>query len=105
VRERRVYQMASGDVNPFIATRAVELTGLYRRRHYRTKKSGNRYWNELLSRVEPVAVTKEAFQMRSAPLFSKGARWLKGFIDEVKPQWGAPSVSAMLEKAKEKLDD
>ncbi|MFZ5468845.1 MAG: SDR family oxidoreductase, partial [Myxococcota bacterium] len=35
--ERRVYQMASGDVNPFIANRSVELVGLYRRRHYRNK--------------------------------------------------------------------
>src|SRR6516165_5947965 len=33
--ERRVYQQASGDSNPFYAPRSVELVGLYRRKHYR----------------------------------------------------------------------
>ncbi|MFZ5470874.1 MAG: AMP-binding protein, partial [Myxococcota bacterium] len=103
--ERRVYQMASGDVNPFIANRSVELVGLYRRRHYRNKTSGNKLWNELLARIEPQSVTKTAFQTRSAPLFVKGAKLLKQVIDDVKPTWGAPTVSALLTRATEKLDD
>ena len=33
--ERRVYQQATGDSAPFIASRAVELVGLYKRRRLR----------------------------------------------------------------------
>lgn len=105
VSERRVYQMASGDVNPFLANRSVELVGLYRRRHYRTKTTGNKFWNELLSRVEPQAVSKSTFQSRSAPLFARGAKLLKSVIEETRPTWGAPNVSALLDRAVEKLDE
>lgn len=102
--ERRVYQQASGDSNPFYASRSVELVGLYRRRHYREKETGNRFLNELLSKLEPRPVSKQEFFLRSAPLFAQGSRWLKKTIDEVKPQWGMPNVSAWLTKQQEKLD-
>jgi long-chain acyl-CoA synthetase len=101
--ERRVYHLASGDSNPFISHRSVELVGLYRRRHYRNRSSGNRLWNQMLSRVEPQAISRHQFRTRSAPLLAKGARLLKGLIEETKPQWGAPRVSAVLERAAEKL--
>ena len=38
----RVYHLASGDVNPFWAPRAVELTALYRRRFFLAREEGNR---------------------------------------------------------------
>ncbi len=104
-RDRRVYHLASGDVNPFIASRSVELTGLYRRRRFRNKQTGNAVWNELMSRLEPQPVSKARFESSSSPLFIRTARALKETIDEVKPKWGAPRVSALLDKAKEKLDD
>jgi long-chain acyl-CoA synthetase len=103
-RERRVYQLASGDLNPFIAQRSVELVGLYRRRHFRRKESGSKFWNELLARVEPQAISRQVFETRSAPLFAKGAKLLKEVIAEVKPRWGAPALSARLDQAVEKLD-
>ena len=101
--ERRVYHLASGDVNPFIAQRSVELVGLYKRRHFRNKKSGNPFWNEVLARIEPQAVSHRAFQTRSAPLVLKGAKALKQIIDEVKPSWGAPKLSALLDRASDRL--
>ncbi len=101
--ERRVYQQASGDSSPFNAQRSVELVSLYRRRHYRAKK-GNRFWNDLMSRIEGRAVGKAEFNAISAPLFSKGSRWLKDTIDELKPTWGAPRLSALMTKASDALD-
>ncbi|HET9451515.1 MAG TPA: SDR family oxidoreductase, partial [Aggregicoccus sp.] len=95
--ERRVYHLASGDVNPFYASRSVELVGLYRRRFYRNKEGGSALMNELKSRLEPQPVTRRAFELRSAPAFVKGARWLKATLDEVKPAWGAPGVQALVE--------
>jgi long-chain acyl-CoA synthetase len=103
VEERRVYQLASGDVNPFYATRSVELVGLYRRRYYRQKESGNALLNAVRARVEPVPITRQQFERFSAPAFIKGAKLLRKAIDEVRPAWGAPAVQAMLERAKEKL--
>ncbi len=104
-KDRRVYQLASGDVNPFVATRSVELVGLYRRRHYREKDSGNSYWNELMSKIEPQPISRAAYELRSAPLFRKGASLLKGLIEDTKPKWGAPKLSALLTHAEAKLAD
>ncbi len=104
-KDRRVYQLSSGDVNPFVATRSVELVGLYRRRHYRQKESGNGYWNELMARIEPQPISRRAYETRSAPVFRQGAKLLKGLIEEVKPKWGAPSLSALLTHAETKLAD
>ncbi len=103
--ERRVYQQASGDSSPFAAPRAVELVGLYKRRRYRHKTTGNALLNDLRGRVEPQAIGKAAFDLMSSPLFSRGAKWLKDTIDDQKPTWGAPRVSALLEKAKETLTE
>ncbi len=105
VRERRVYQVASGDSNPFLAQRSIELVGLFRRRHFRAKTTGNRQWNDLLSRIEPLSVSKAAFEARSAPLFLKGARKLLEVLEDVKPTWGAPNVSAMVERTAAKLEE
>ena len=103
VEERRVYHLASGDVNPFYASRSVELVGLYRRRYYRNKDSGNALMNELRSRLEPMPASRVVFENFSAPMFVKGARLLRQVIDEVKPGWGAPKVQAVLEKARDSL--
>ncbi len=100
VEERRVYQLASGDVNPFLASRSVELVGLYRRRHYRTRDTGSGLLNELRSRLEPQPLGKQAFQLLSTPMFLKGARLLRETLEEVKPGWGAPRLQAVLEEAK-----
>ncbi|MBL9039936.1 MAG: AMP-binding protein [Archangium sp.] len=102
--ERRVYQQASGDTNAFLSSRAVELTGLYKRRHYRNKED-NETVNGLRSRLEPRSISKELFNLTSTPMFSKGAKWLTEVIDEKRPTWGAPKVSALLDHAREKLTD
>ncbi len=103
--ERRVFQVASGDVNPFIAQRSVELVGLYRRRHQRQKGTDGSLWNKVLARMEPQAISRAAFETRSAPLFAQGARILKNFIQQAKPRWGAPRVSALMDHAAERLDE
>ena len=57
------------------------------------------------SRLEPNAVSKRAFQLRSTPLFATGAKLLREALDQVQPSWGAPRVSAMLERAQDRLED
>jgi long-chain acyl-CoA synthetase len=103
--ERRVYQQATGDSSPFIASRSVELVGLYKRRRWRNKETGNATLNELKSRIEPKSLSKPVFDFTNSPLFSKGAKWLNAQIDENRPTWGAPKVNALLDKVKEQLSD
>lgn len=103
--ERRVYQQATGDSTPFIASRSVELVGLYKRRRLRNKETGNRTLNELKSRLEPKAHGKFRFDLTNTPMFNKGAKWLKEAIDENRPSWGAPKVNALLDRVQDKLDD
>ena len=103
--ERRVYQMGTSDSNPFMASRSVELTGLYRRRWYRNKETGNKTWNALMARIEPQPVSRRDFELRSSPLFVKGSQFLKKAIDEYRPTWGAPKVNALLDRTIEKLDE
>jgi long-chain acyl-CoA synthetase len=105
VEERRVYQLASGDVNPFYASRSVELVGLYRRRYYRNREAGSRALNELKSRMEPVPLGREAFRRLGAPMLMEGARRLRGALDELRPGWGAPRVQALVSRAKTALTD
>jgi long-chain acyl-CoA synthetase len=103
--ERRVYQQASGDTSPFIAARSLELVGLYKRRRLRNKETGNESLNRLKSKVEPRAQLKSIFDFTNTPMISKGAKFLSQFIDEQKPTWGAPKVTAMLAKVQESLAD
>ncbi|EPX61656.1 Long-chain-fatty-acid--CoA ligase [Cystobacter fuscus DSM 2262] len=105
VEERRVYHLSSGDVNPFYASRSIELVGLYRRRYYRNKETGSALMNELRSRIEPMPASRFVFENFSAPMFVKGARLLRQAIDEVKPAWGAPKVQAVMERAREALTE
>jgi long-chain acyl-CoA synthetase len=105
VEERRVYHLASGDVNPFYASRSIELVGLYRRRYYRNKETGSALMNEVRSRIEPMPASRFVFENFSAPMFVKGARLLRQVIDEVKPAWGAPKVQAVMERAREALHE
>jgi long-chain acyl-CoA synthetase len=102
-RERRVYHQASGDVNPLYAARTTELVGLYRRRYFRNKTTGSRLWNKVQSRLEPTAVSRRSFQLRSTPLVATGVKVLRGALDELKPTWGAPRVSAMFSHAQDRL--
>jgi long-chain acyl-CoA synthetase len=101
--ERRVYHQASGDLNPLYAARSSELVGLYRRRFFRGKSTGSKLWNEVQSRLEPQAVSKRTFELASTPVFATGARLLKQAVDRLQPTWGAPRVSALLERASDRL--
>ncbi|MDP2270205.1 MAG: AMP-binding protein [Archangium sp.] len=103
--ERRVYQQATGDSAPFIANRSVELVGLYKRRRWRNKETGNQFVNSLKSRIEPKPVSKTFFDFTNSPLIGKGAAWLNKTIDENRPTWGAPKFNAALDRVKVQLDD
>jgi long-chain acyl-CoA synthetase len=98
-----VYQLGSSDVNPLTMKRAVELLGLFKRRYFQEREEGYPWLNEVLARLEPVPVTRDRFNARSAPMWKSLADRLKDKLDEVRPRWGAPYVSALVDRAQGKL--
>ena len=73
-----VYQLGSSDVNPLYMKRAVELLGLLKRRYFtRAQGQGRRQRARstcALSRMEPVAVSRERFDQTSAPVWMSLAK-------------------------------
>ncbi len=100
-----VYQLASGDVNPFWASRAVEMVGLYKRRVYRRKETGKPWVNKLSARFEPRPVSHTRYQLLSAPMVQRATKALAGLLNDARPRWGAPTISAWAERAEASLED
>ncbi len=115
-----VYQLASGDLNPFYAARAVELVGLYRRRVHRRRNQSpeataspdidalstlDRLRNTLASRVEMRPVDRETYRLTSAPLFKSLAQASRRVLKEARPSWGAPKLQAAIDKLDLTLSD
>jgi long-chain acyl-CoA synthetase len=101
----RIYHLASGDVNPLWAPRAVELTALYRRRFFKSRAEGNHTWNQVLARIEPLATSKREWAAFSTPALLSLARRARTFLDEQAPRWGAPRLSAILHGVGQELDE
>lgn len=104
-KNKKVYQLASSDSNPFYMKRVVELVGLYKRRFYRNKQTGNKTVNELLSKIEPAGVGATTFKLLSSPGIKLLARETKKAIEQHRPKWGMPTVDALLTRATEALDE
>src|SRR5205085_6447971 len=91
--EQRVFQLASGDVNPFYVRRAVELVALYKRRHYKNSDRGE-FRNWIDSFLEPYPVSAALYKASSAPLFRAAARSARRLIAWRGVKWGAPVATA-----------
>ncbi len=101
----RVYHLASSDVNPLWATRAVELTALYRRRFFKHREEGNATWNKVLARIEPLSTSKKHWETFSTPALLSLAQRARRFIDEQAPRWGTPRLSALLHGVGNEIDE
>jgi long-chain acyl-CoA synthetase len=102
----RVFQLASGDVNPFYVRRAVELVALYKRRFYGRKvEEGKRsaFENWIDSFLEPYPANMRLYQVSSTPLFRTAAKGLRKLIADKGASWGAPQTTAMLARADQML--
>src|SRR5437660_11712184 len=72
----RVFQLASGDVNPFYVRRSVELVALYKRRKMdervaEGKRSAFENWIDTF--LEPYPASKELYFVSSTPFFRAAA--------------------------------
>jgi long-chain acyl-CoA synthetase len=100
-----VYHLGSSDSNRISSKRLTELTALAVRRHYRDKaeRGEDKLRSRLRARLEPMPVTYEHFERRSAPMFKRIADKLIEAIDEKLPRWGAPRLEAFAERARDEL--
>jgi long-chain acyl-CoA synthetase len=105
-----IYHLGSSDSSPFRMPRSVELTGLYRRQHFRNKaetSSGpDALLHRLRSRMESIPVSKERYRRASLPLLRGFAETASRLIDDtLEKSWGLPRLTALAERAKGRLDD
>lgn len=99
-----VYQLSTGDVNPNRMQRIVTLLGLYKRKHFQAKESGNRWLNDLIARLEARVVSNEHFDRTSLPMFNKAAKKVNSFLDRVRPKWGGGKVTELIDQVKESVE-
>ena len=104
-RAERVYQLASGDVNPMYIRRAIELSAIHKRRYFEKRRDGSGLLRTFLDEwLEPYPVTAEAYRNTSAPLFRKIAQAGRALIADKGASWGAPITSALLKRADQALE-
>src|SRR5207244_4640217 len=76
----RVYQLASGDVNPMYIRRAIELSAIYKRRYFEKRRDGGGIRAFLDEWLEPFPVEGSAYRRTIAPLFRKLAHAVVALI-------------------------
>ena len=105
--EQRVFQLASGDVNPFYIRRAVELVALYKRRYFRErvdKGEHSAFKNWLDTWLEPYPASAALYNATSAPFFRAAAKGARKWIAEYGTKWGAPVATALLHRTDQALE-
>ena len=92
-----VYQFGASDVNPCTVQRFGELMGLYKRKHYRTKISGNVLFNAIQARYEPTFVDRARFHALGPPAIARASRGLASLVRKAAP--GMRAAAGALERA------
>ena len=101
-RHEAVYQLATSATNPSDMRRAIELTCLAHRKHYRSLE-GLEHW--LRARFDTIAVSKTRYRNVSLPRFKKVLDWLQQILSRtafkgealVRKQRGLEKVQKVIE--------
>lgn len=91
--KNKVYQVATGDVNPCSMARVVTLVGLYKRRHFKKEEeAGNlpRWKAELAQRTATLPVNRQLYERFSAPTWKKLVGKAKSVLDDMEPERYGP---------------
>src|SRR5687768_11182551 len=99
-----VYQAATGDSNPNNMDRIVGLVGLYKRKHFQEKETGNKTINKIAARMEPRTVDTSTFEKFSVPMFNSAAKRASTMLDRARPRWGGGRVVEVIDRLKETVD-
>ncbi|HEX3697806.1 MAG TPA: AMP-binding protein [Polyangia bacterium] len=100
-----VYQLSSGDLNPLYIDRVVTLTGLYKRKRFQDKETGNRFINELAARMEFRPITQEEYEARSIPMVNRLVQRTSKALGKIRPSWGGGRFTEFVDRAKKQVDE
>jgi long-chain acyl-CoA synthetase len=100
-----VFQLSSGDLNPLRMDRVTTLTGLYKRKRFQDKETGNKFLNDLVARMEFRPVTEDVYERRSIPMVNKLARKGAEALGRLRPRWGAGRFTEIVDRVKKGLDE
>jgi long-chain acyl-CoA synthetase len=100
-----VFQLSSGDLNPLRIDRVVTLTGLYKRKRFKDKETGNKLVNALAARMEFRPVSQETYESRSIPVIKRVASKASSALGRMRPRWGAGRFSELVDRAKKAVDE
>ncbi len=100
-----VFQACTGDSNPNDMKRIVGLVGLYKRKHYSTKETGNKLVNKVSSMIEATPATQKAYERTSAPMLNKIAKSANSLLDRATPRWGGGRLGNIVSDIKKSVDD
>jgi long-chain acyl-CoA synthetase len=101
-RHENVYQLATSALNPLDLRRAVELTALAHRKHYRERPG---WRSKVLARLEAVPVSRERYGRISIPAQLRAVRGLNRFLGKLTA--GKPPLARLeyvLVRVKELID-
>jgi long-chain acyl-CoA synthetase len=99
-----VHQAATGDSNPNNMDRIIGLVGLYKRKHFKEKETGNKFINEIAARMEPRRVSTSSFEKFSTPMFNSAAKKASSLLDRARPRWGGGRVVEVIDRIKTGVD-
>jgi long-chain acyl-CoA synthetase len=101
-----VYQFGASDVNPCTVQRFGELVGLYKRKTFREKRTGNPLFNALQARYEPAFVNRARFDALGPGAVARVAGDLAALARKAAPGL-APAAKALEDVAKrsEKIEE
>ncbi|MEO5859930.1 MAG: AMP-binding protein [Pyrinomonadaceae bacterium] len=100
-----VFQASSGDSNPNDMKRIVGLVGLYKRRHFEEKETGNSVVNKLAGMVEAIPVSQRAYELTSAPMLNKLAERADSLMDRATPRWGGGRIGNIISDLKKSTEE
>ncbi len=99
-----VFQASSGDSNPNDMKRIVGLVGLYKRRHFEEKETGNSIVNKLAGMVEATPVKQRTYELTSAPMLNKLAKRADDLMDRATPRWGGGRIGNIISDIKKSTE-
>ena len=93
-----IHQLSSGDLNPGRISRIVTLTGLYKRKRFQSKETGNRFLNALAARMEFRPVKPDDYERWSLPLLNRVVKRTSKALEGARPGWGGGRLTELIDR-------
>jgi long-chain acyl-CoA synthetase len=100
-----VFQASSGDSNPNDMKRIVGLVGLYKRKYYEDKETGNKLVNKLAGMVEAMPVKHRTYELTSAPMLNSLVKRVDSVLDKASPRWGGGRIGNIVSDLQKSVSD